>query len=141
MCKTLVLYHNGPLMYVYVCIQMRCLILGGREGGRENEGGREGGREERCIIHSGSDQVLEVVNGRIKSLLSHKPDSPPPKFQLQLSGTASSCVSTFCLLMIRSPRFSYLQAPPTTWPGYEATLLYISPSDHVVWVRGYLSPY
>ena len=43
MCKTLVLYHNGPLMYVYVCIQMRCLIPGGREAGRE--AGKQGGRE------------------------------------------------------------------------------------------------
>ena len=46
MCKTLVLYHNGPLMYVYVCIQMRCLIPGGREGGRREEGGN-GGEDER----------------------------------------------------------------------------------------------
>jgi len=50
MCKTLVLYHNGPLMYVYVCIQMRCFINpreGGREGRKEGrkEGGREAGRE------------------------------------------------------------------------------------------------
>ena len=31
MCKTLVLYHSGPLMYVYVCIQMRCFTtVGGR---------------------------------------------------------------------------------------------------------------
>ena len=44
MCKTLVLYHNGPLKYVYVCIQMRCLIWEG-EGGGGREGGREGGRD------------------------------------------------------------------------------------------------
>ena len=60
MCKTLVLYHNGPLtyMYVYVCIQMRCLIPGGRERGREGEkrawrkregGGCEMKKEEREV--------------------------------------------------------------------------------------------
>ena len=26
MIKTLVLYHSGPLMYVYVCIQIRYFI-------------------------------------------------------------------------------------------------------------------
>ena len=42
-CKTLVLYHSGPLQYVYVCIQLRCFITEREEGGRE--GGREGGKE------------------------------------------------------------------------------------------------
>ena len=34
-------------MYVYVCIQLRCSISGGRQGGwgKGREGGREGKRE------------------------------------------------------------------------------------------------
>ena len=44
-CKTLVLYYSGPLMYVYVCIQMRCFITTGREGGEEREGNNEERKE------------------------------------------------------------------------------------------------
>ena len=60
MCKTLVLYHNGPLMYVYVCIQMRCLIPGGRERGREGgrEGKQSGEKEGRKFINIWSDLTV-----------------------------------------------------------------------------------
>ena len=42
MCRTLVQYHNGPLMYVHTN-EMFQNREGRKEGGRK-EGGREGGR-------------------------------------------------------------------------------------------------
>ena len=54
---TRTLYHSGPLMYVHVCIELRCLVTGEMYGGREQyknererikkerEGGKGGGKK------------------------------------------------------------------------------------------------
>ena len=60
------LYHSGLLMYVYVCLQMRCFISRrerrregkgekegsrGRGGGKEKERRREGEGEMGCCVY------------------------------------------------------------------------------------------
>ena len=49
MCKTLVLYHSGPLIYVYLHKQMRCSInwegVRGERERREGESRVEGGKK------------------------------------------------------------------------------------------------
>ena len=70
--------HNGPLMYVY--IQMRCLIPGGKKGGREErrEGERKGGREREKEGGREGGREGEREGGRIiPVLLPHCPAHLP----------------------------------------------------------------
>ena len=54
------LYNSGPLMYVHICIEMRCLVTGrkvGRKRAIENE------REERAEGRRESERGIEEGRG------------------------------------------------------------------------------